>query len=410
MSYLNNCFDEIVILAFGKKTNETQKIVEQYNLNCHFISIRKLRLKTILNFFKWFRCPYVKEELSRCFKGRKTILKIIYLCYYGLYYVLTEPFLIREVKNSESDIYVYSFWLSRSAFCVANIKEHYKGKILYTCSRAHRYDLYHECNKAGYLPFRLYIASNLDAIYFISEDGMKYFARDVKKFANIKNECALKISYLGTKNQFNIKKTIQSKKNIMIASCSNIINVKRLDLIVDVICFLQEKGLNIRWIHIGDGSLFKEVRVRAQNNLKQNSFLFLGKKDNSQILQIYEKFDVDYFINLSDSEGIPVSIMEAMSAGIPVIARGVGGNNEIVDCNCGCLISESLSSYDMFKEIYQFVLLRIVSIEQYVQLSHNAKMKWENRYSADNNYSQFCLKLLSCDARPDDGRSEYDER
>ena len=30
LSYLNNCFDEIVILAFGKKTNETQKIVEQY--------------------------------------------------------------------------------------------------------------------------------------------------------------------------------------------------------------------------------------------------------------------------------------------------------------------------------------------------------------------------------------------
>ena len=31
------------------------------------------------------------------------------------------------------------------------------------------------------------------------------------------------------------------------------------------------------------------------------------------------------FINMSDSEGVPVSIMEALSIGIPVIARAVGG-------------------------------------------------------------------------------------
>lgn len=41
---------------------------------------------------------------------------------------------------------------------------------------------------------------------------------------------------------------------------------------------------------------------------------------------------------MSDSEGIPVSIMEAMSFGIPVIARNVGGMSEIVNEENGLLL------------------------------------------------------------------------
>ncbi|NCO54621.1 MAG: glycosyltransferase, partial [Bacteroidetes bacterium] len=49
---------------------------------------------------------------------------------------------------------------------------------------------------------------------------------------------------------------------------------------------------------------------------------------------------VDLFINVSESEGIPVSIMEALSAGIPVIATNVGGTNEIVNNDVGFLIDK----------------------------------------------------------------------
>lgn len=393
--YLEKFFDDIVIFSFGKKNREAKVLIEQHNLNCYFISASKIKIKSVLNFLRWFKFPYVRKEIFRCLEGAKSILKIGYLCYYGYYYTLTEPLLIQEVKNYKADIYMYSFWLSRGAFCVANIKEQYKEKIKYAFSRAHGYDLYLERNLAQYLPFRSYIASQLDAIYFISKAGMEYFKRDIGESVKQKKICALKVSYLGTNNRLNISKKIYSKKSIIIASCSSIINIKRLDLIIDTLSFLQNRGLKIKWIHIGDGKLYKKIRTQAQKKMSEKSFLFLGKVKNSQILQIYQKYDVDYFINLSDSEGVPVAIMEALSIGLPVIARKVGGNSEIVDSNCGCLLSEPLNQSSMFAEIFQFVSMRFLSLETYMQFSEESKKKWKKIFSADDNYNQFCHDLVS---------------
>ena len=50
---------------------------------------------------------------------------------------------------------------------------------------------------------------------------------------------------------------------------------------------------------------------------------------------------MNLFINLSDSEGIPVTIMDAFSVGIPVIARDVGGISEIVSNQNGVLLSSN---------------------------------------------------------------------
>ena len=48
------------------------------------------------------------------------------------------------------------------------------------------------------------------------------------------------------------------------------------------------------------------------------------------MLDYYKNNIIDIFINLSASEGIPVSIMDAISFGIPCIATNVGGTGEIV--------------------------------------------------------------------------------
>ena len=60
------------------------------------------------------------------------------------------------------------------------------------------------------------------------------------------------------------------------------------------------------------------------------SVKIMGRMKNKDIYSLYEKEKPDLFINLSSSEGIPVSIMEAMSFGIPVISTDVGGTTR--DC------------------------------------------------------------------------------
>ena len=93
---------------------------------------------------------------------------------------------------------------------------------------------------------------------------------------------------------------------------------------------------------------------------------------------------MDYFINLSDSEGIPVSIMEAMSVGIPIIARDVGGNREIVTNNNGCL----LEGDEINLTIYEYILNREVQIKRYKESSESAREKCRF-YKFDTPYKQY---------------------
>jgi glycosyltransferase involved in cell wall biosynthesis len=67
--------------------------------------------------------------------------------------------------------------------------------------------------------------------------------------------------------------------------------------------------------------------------IKLNGFV-----DNKNLIKFYQSQPVDLFLNVSASEGLPVSIMEALSFGIPVIATDVGGTSELVNENNGQLI------------------------------------------------------------------------
>ena len=77
----------------------------------------------------------------------------------------------------------------------------------------------------------------------------------------------------------------------------------------------------------------------STENLEENiSVKLLGKVNNNDILNFYSITPVNLFINLSESEGIPVSIMEAISFSIPIIATDVGGVSEIVTEETDCYL------------------------------------------------------------------------
>jgi len=48
-------------------------------------------------------------------------------------------------------------------------------------------------------------------------------------------------------------------------------------------------------------------------------------------------------MNLSETEGIPVSIMEAQSAGVPILATNLGGTSEIVNNENGFLVEKDFN-------------------------------------------------------------------
>ena len=86
---------------------------------------------------------------------------------------------------------------------------------------------------------------------------------------------------------------------------------------------------------VGDGPLRAEIEQQAAALGLGEHVLFLG--DRRDIPAILASSDIS--VLTSDSEGLSNVILEAMAAGVPVVAYAVGGNPELVNSERGALIS-----------------------------------------------------------------------
>ena len=126
--------------------------------------------------------------------------------------------------------------------------------------------------------------------------------------------------------------------------------------------------------------------LAAKKLIKNITYHFYGFTDNDKILNFYHQNQVDLFINVSETEGIPISIMEAFSSGIPAIATNVGGVSELVNNNNGFLVDKDIKSEELAKIICKFYTLPENQIKE---LRKSAYEKWKNEFNSENN-----LKLL----------------
>jgi glycosyltransferase involved in cell wall biosynthesis len=90
--------------------------------------------------------------------------------------------------------------------------------------------------------------------------------------------------------------------------------------------------------------LLNELQKKVQELNLINHCYFPGNIDHDQLLSKYKNNNVDIVVISSIStdvpEGIPVSLMEAMSFKIPVIATNCGATRELVDGKSGILVNE----------------------------------------------------------------------
>jgi L-malate glycosyltransferase len=85
---------------------------------------------------------------------------------------------------------------------------------------------------------------------------------------------------------------------------------------------------------IGDGSERARLEASAREVGAESYVRFLGHREDARDLLAA----CDIYANSSISEGISLTILEAMAAGLPVVATHVGGTPEIVDTTCGRLV------------------------------------------------------------------------
>lgn len=119
----------------------------------------------------------------------------------------------------------------------------------------------------------------------------------------------------------------KSKDPFVIGSCGRLFPVKDYRLMIKVAKECTSDNNNIRFELAGDGPEMQRLRALVEHFGLNGRFRLRGHLDNME--EFYRGLNL--FINTSIHEGIPMSVLEAMSHGLPVVAPRVGGLKEIID-------------------------------------------------------------------------------
>ncbi len=384
--YLSKAFDRIIVLPLDAKdlSDKKRSIPQNVVVDEKQITLLNARSKIPIQ-KKIFSVIFNKTFYRLLILDNKTLLKklIKIKLYFQRFFnaVYISDFLDRNFEKNKGEIY-YSYWLSSGTLALTLLKNKYPRIV--AVSRAHGSDLYEEKNPLGMVAFQYAMVTYLDKIFVISKDGKEYLQ---KKYS--KNLVPVVISRLGVRQNPFFSKRSKKPKEFVFLSCSSLSPVKRVGLIWQT---LQKVKAQVRWVHIG-GNPSLEQFEHEYGGLPSNIRVdFLGQLTNSEVHSYYLNNDVYFFINLSSSEGIPVSIMEAMSYSIPALATEVGGTKEIIqDGKNGILIPANLDVNEIAQKVES--LCEIDSAE-YLKFSANAYKTFEIEYNAAKNYNEFVNHLI----------------
>lgn len=286
---------------------------------------------------------------------------------------------------NDSHIILYSYWFDDVAMGLGLIKQ--TNPQIKLVSRAHGYDIYEEMYFPYYWPLRRQALLKLDKLFPASYNGRDYFRNRYPEFRDL-----FETAHLGVEDPGFISKPLADGA-LRIVSCAYIVPLKRIDLLLEgIACAARMRPeQKFEWHHFGEGWNRRKLIKAVKNKFPYNATGNLpGYVPNQDILLHYMENPVDVFVNLSTTEGgAPVSIMEAISCGIPVIATNVGGNPEIVSKRNGLLLPINPTPEE--------VALALLQICDDPDMSHKMREEsrkvWQESYSADVNFHDFAEKL-----------------
>lgn len=349
----------------------------------------------------------VDNSFSLLFENNKRKLKSLFTMSFlsALLYHWKYLFHLSAIKRinsfvSDSDIVIkwlmankldenavlYTYWLNGKTHGAIKYRNKYNNKLK-VVSRTHRYDLYDYVFKPAFWPYRQKVLHQIDKLYVISKDGVDYLKSKYKVGNNVV------ISRLGITDRKQLGKT--SNDGILrIISVANLNKVKRIPLLLEYLqkFSLENPSLSINWTHFGDGPEMKILQEKIQEkSIKKFKPILRGRVPNHKIYDYYKNEEVDVFINISESEGVPVSIMEAQSYGKYVIGTDVGGTQELISQSIGYLLPANLT-FNAFK----FSLMSFLEKRStYVESASEIREKCIDFYDASKNYKEFTQSVLN---------------
>jgi glycosyltransferase involved in cell wall biosynthesis len=182
----------------------------------------------------------------------------------------------------------------------------------------------------------------------LEEKEMKYFTREEARIF-FQNRCKFDFS-----NKF------------IIGSIGRLAYQKNYEFLIDNFQSVKDKIPNVILVIIGNGEYFEKLFLKVVRLGYQDKIFLVGAIEDA--FMYLRAFDI--FTLPSRYEGLSISLLEAIFAGIPVVASDVGGNAEIVD-------SDQLFKLNNSVEYINKILSVRQNTEQIVTNNNRIKRRFE---------------------------------
>jgi glycosyltransferase involved in cell wall biosynthesis len=113
---------------------------------------------------------------------------------------------------------------------------------------------------------------------------------------------------------------------LVVGSVGNFTPKKDYRTLLEATARAVRRHRGVRLVLVGSGPLERSLSETARSLGLADRAVFAGSRDD--VAELYPAFDV--FALSSQNEGLPISLLEAMAAGVPCVATSVGGVPEVI--------------------------------------------------------------------------------
>ncbi len=206
-----------------------------------------------------------------------------------------------------------------------------------------------EVTKYFYLILEKFASKILDKIIFVSNSEYLHY-KDIIKTKNKENTIIINNFVEDNKNKITIYKKRNEFKFIAVGRFSK---QKGFDILIEAFGLLEKHYPNkfqYKVFIVGEG---KEKEYLAdlirKNNISDKIFIRNSISNVKKIFYLY-----DALIIPSRFEGMPLTLLEAINIGIPVIATPARGIIDVIDDN-NSFICKSIDSISLYQKILEFI-------------------------------------------------------
>lgn len=164
---------------------------------------------------------------------------------------------------------------------------------------------------------------------------------------------------------------------------------KNLDLLIKAFSIVYKNHFDTELVLVGDGPRSDALREKVQHRGISDRVRFTGYISNDNLPQTYKNANI--FVLSSVSESYPLTLLEAMSCGTPVIAPSIGSIPEIIDNKKNGLVYKKGSVSELSK--YMDFLLSNTKMQQ--KYGRAARTKAVNTFGWDRKQKQL-YQLYRC--------------